>query len=154
MAPERKETGPMSRVPLEERLAQLGRDLRQELADGKAVSGSFFTRMGKVFVEELLGAEVDDALGRGHHERRVDDEGGQADGRTGYRNGYKARSLRTAEGNVEIDVPQVRGFTADGQQQPYRSAIWRGLGRRSVSLDKLVTEMYARGAPPGTLRGC
>jgi len=128
----------MGSVSLEERLAQMGRDLRQELADGKEVSGSFFCRVGKLFVEELLNAEVCDALGRDRGERR---EAGQA----GYRNGYKARSLRTAEGKVEVDVPQVRGYSADGQEQPYRSAIWRGLGRRSVSLDRLVAEMYARG---------
>lgn len=123
----------MGNVSVEERLAQMGRDLRQELADGKELSGSFFRRMGKLFVEELLSAEVAEALGRDKGERR--DEG-----QAGYRNGYKARSLRTGEGKVELDVPQVRGM-----DQPYRSAIWQGLGRRSVSLDKLVAEMYARG---------
>jgi putative transposase len=137
----------MNNVTVEERLAQMGRDLRQELADGKELSGSFFRRMGKLFVEQLLGAEVGDALGRGSHERREDgddNEGGKAGG---YRNGYKSRCLRTGEGRIEVDVPQVRDFVAaDGQgRQPYRSAIWQGLGRRSVSLDKLVAEMYARG---------
>jgi transposase-like protein len=96
--------------------------------------------MGKLFVEELLDAEVSETLGREKSERR---EGGGT--RAGYRNGYKARRLRTGEGGIEVDVPQVRDFTADGQDQPYRSAIWQGLGRRSVSLDKLVAEMYARG---------
>ena len=82
----------MSNLSLEERLAQMGRDLRQELADGRQLGGEFFGRVGKLFVEELLGAEVADALGRGRHERRGaggDDEGGPA----GYRNGYKARTL-------------------------------------------------------------
>jgi transposase-like protein len=117
------------------------------MADGKELSGSFFCRMGKLFVEQLLDAEVSEALGREKSERR---EEGQ--GQSGYRNGYKARQLRTAEGKVEVDVPQVRDFRGGGGEaeggpgpQPYRSAIWRGLGRRSVSLDKLVAEMYARG---------
>lgn len=123
----------MGNVSLEERLAQMGRDLREELADGKELSGSFFCRIGRLLVEELLSAEVADALGRDRGERR---EAGQA----GYRNGYKTRTLRTGEGRIELDVPQVRGL--DG---PYRSAIWQGLGRRSVSLEKLATEMYARG---------
>src|SRR5687768_13256787 len=123
----------MSNVPLEERLAQMGRDLRQELSGGKDLAGNFFARVGKVFVEELLDAEVGEAQGRGKGERR--DEG-----QAGYRNGYKARSLCTAEGRVEVDVPQVRGLGDDG---PFHSAIWRGLGRRSVSLEKLATEMYA-----------
>ena len=129
----------MNNLSLEERLAQMGRDLRQELADGKQLGAGFFSRMGKLFVEELLGAEVSDALGRGSHERREEGEVG------GYRNGYKARTLRTAEGAIELDVPQVRDFSVDGQAQPYRSAIWRALGRRSVCLEKLVAEMYARG---------
>jgi transposase-like protein len=118
----------------------MGRDLKQELSDGKALSGSFFNRMGKLFVEQLLGAEVNDALGRGVHERRED---GQQPG--GYRNGHKARSLLTGEGRIDVRVPQVRDYAPDGQTQPYRSAIWAGLGRRSVCLETLVAEMYARG---------
>jgi transposase-like protein len=131
----------MSNVSLEDRLAQMGRDLKQELSDGKALSGSFFNRMGKLFVEQLLGAEVNDALGRGVHERR-DDQGQQPDG---YRNGHKGRSLLTGEGRIDVRVPQVRDYAVDGRAQPYRSAIWAGLGRRSVCLETLVAEMYARG---------
>jgi len=123
----------MGNVSLEERLAQMGRDLKEELADGKDLAGSFFCRIGKLMVEQLLNAEVSDALGRDKSERR---ESGQA----GYRNGFKSRTLRTGEGKIELDVPQVRGL-----DDPYRSLIWRGLGSRSVSLEKLATEMYARG---------
>src|SRR3982751_300622 len=135
----------MGNLPLEDRLAQMGRDLRQELADGRELSGSFFCRMGKLFVEELLDAEVTDALGRGKGERReAAGESGRAGG--GYRNGSKSRTLRTGEGRIELDVPQVRDYaTRDGQEQPYRSAIRAGLGGRSVSLEKLAAEMYARG---------
>ena len=123
----------MSTLSLEERLAQMGRDLREELSDGKELTGSFFCRMGKLFVEELLGAEVGEALGRDKGQRR-------AEGQAGYRNGYKARELRTGEGPIEVAVPQVRGLG-----EPYRSAIWQGLGKRSASLEKLAVEMYARG---------
>ena len=123
----------MGNVSLEDRLAQMGRELREELAGGGELSGGFFCRMGKLFVEQLLSAEVSDALGRDKGERRED-------GQVGYRNGYKGRTLRTAEGKVELDVPQVRGL-----EEPYRSLIWQGLGSRSVSLEKLATEMYARG---------
>jgi transposase-like protein len=123
----------------------MGRDLRQELSEGRELSGGFFCRMGKLFVEELLDAEVTDALGRGKGQRR--DEGTTSPGGgTGYRNGTKPRSLRTGEGRIELDVPQVRDFSpGGGERQPYRSAIWAGLGSRSVSLEKLAVEMYARG---------
>ena len=130
----------MSNLSLDERLAQMGRDLRQELAEGKQLGAGFFSRVGKLFVEELLGAEVADTLGRASHERR--DEQQQ---QLGYRNGYKSRTLRTAEGAIELDVPQVRDFSVDGHAQPYRSAIWRALGKRSLCLETLVAEMYARG---------
>ena len=88
----------MSNLSLDERLAQMGRDLRQELAEGKPLGAGFFSRVGKLFVEELLGAEVVDTLGRASHERR--DEQQQ---QLGYRNGYKSRTLRTAEGAIELD---------------------------------------------------
>ena len=52
----------MSSLSLEERLAQMGRELKQELSAGKELSGGFFNQMGKLFVEQLLGAEVSDAL--------------------------------------------------------------------------------------------
>jgi transposase-like protein len=138
----------------------MGRDLRQELSEGKRLSGSFFARMGKVFVEELLKAEVSDALGRERSQRQARGDqrgdpgagGGEgpedvATGSTGsgYRNGYKPRSLATGEGPVEVDVPQVRDYSVGGEPRTYRSAIWAGLGRRSVSLEKLAVEMYARG---------
>ena len=131
----------MSNVSLDERLAQLGRDLKRELSEGTQLSGGFFNQAGKLFVEQLLSAEVSDSLGRVSHERRTDGEGHAA----GYRNGYKSRSLLSGEGRIEVDVPQVRDFSMNGQAQPYRSAIWQGLGRRSVCLEKLVAEMYARG---------
>lgn len=123
----------MASVPLEERLAQMGQELREEMAEGKELSSSFFRRAGQIVVEQLLAAEVAETLGRDNHQRR-------ADGQHGYRNGYKMRKLKTGEGQVPVRLPQVRGL-----DEPYHSALWRGLGRRSVNLDKLVTEMYVRG---------
>jgi transposase-like protein len=162
----------MSSVALEERLAQMGRDLRRELSEGRELSGGFFARMGEVFVEELLKAEVSDALGRDRSQRRATSDGGegaaegdeagegvggagaaQAASASGYRNGYKPRSLRTAEGRVEVDVPQVRGYSVGGEPRTYRSAIWSGLGGRSVSLEKLAAEMYARGCSTRDIEG-
>jgi len=91
-------------------------------------------RMGAVrFIEELLGAEIKEDLGREAYERRGPEM-------TGYRNGYKRRRLDTAEGPLEVEVPQVRGLG-----RPYRSRLWQLLKRRTEALTKLVLEMYARG---------
>src|SRR3954466_16268506 len=97
----------MNNLSLEERLAQMGRDLKQELSAGKELSGGFFNQMGKLFVEQLLGAELSDALGRRKGQRR-EGGGGGGEAAAGYRNGYKSRSLLTGEGEMEVRVPQVR----------------------------------------------
>src|SRR2546426_11203275 len=68
------------------------------------------------------------------HERRSEADPG------GWRNGYEDARLKTAEGEVAVRVPQVRG--ADG---PYRSKLMEFLGGHSGVLDRLVTAMYARG---------
>jgi putative transposase len=128
----------MSTVTANERLAQLGRELREQLSSTRDVSSDLFLRAGKLVVEELLKAEVAEALDREPHERR---EPGQA----GYRNGFKSRQLKTAEGKLAVEVPQVRDFVSDGQEQPYRSPIWQALGKRSPHLDRMIVEMYARG---------
>ena len=125
----------MDRILDSDRLAQAGRELRQELASSDELAGDWVRRAARVMVEQMLSAEVDEALGRASYQRR----GG--DGQAGYRNGYKSRSIRTAEGKVAVDVPQVRGRD-DG---PYRSAVWQALGGRSPALEKLAVEMYARG---------
>jgi transposase-like protein len=125
----------MDKILDSDRLAQLGRELRRELTSSNAVAGDWIRRAARRMAEQMLGAEVDEALGRGSYQRRQDDSPG------GYRNGYKRRTLRTAEGTVAVDVPQVRG-REDG---PYRSALWPALAKRSPALETLAVEMYARG---------
>ena len=88
----------------------------------------------RLVVEELLEAEQADYLGgRGRYERRVE-------GQVGSRNGYEPGRIRTAEGPIEVAVPQVRGAGA-----PFRSSLMSFLDGNSEVLDRLVTEMYARG---------
>jgi transposase-like protein len=104
------------------------------LFDGQEVAGDWMRRMGQLFVEELLKGEVSDVLDREAHERRQDEQP------VGYRNGYKTRQLRTAEGKLSVEVPQVRDMP-----EPYRSSIWRSLGKRTPALERMMVEMYARG---------
>jgi Transposase, Mutator family len=54
-------------------------------------------------VQAILEAEMDAHLGAGRYER--------SERRTGYRNGYKPRTLRTRVGTLELDVPQDRDGT-------------------------------------------
>jgi putative transposase len=128
----------MSIVTANDRLSQLQSQLRQEMASTGELASDLFVRAGKLVVEELLKAEVSDALGREPSQRR---DAGQS----GYRNGYKSRGLATGQGRIEVDLPQVRDYVRDGQEQTYRSAIWQALDRRSPKLDRMIVEMYARG---------
>lgn len=122
----------MNRIPPSERLAQMAEGLRK----GGEVEGltSELVRLGaRKLAQELLEAEAEEALGRGRYERRGPDQ-------RGWRNGYKTRRLRTAEGQLAVELPQLRDTVG-----PARLRLWEALGRRTEVLERLVVEMYVRG---------
>ena len=113
-------------------------DLERLLAggvdEGENIISTLVETVTRLVFQQLLEAEQADYLGgRGRYERR---EGGQG----GSRNGYEPGRLRTAEGPVSLRVPQVRG-----SGEPYRSNLMSFLDGNSDVLERLVTEMYARG---------
>jgi putative transposase len=119
-----------SRVPASERTSQRIEQLMNAIEAGE--ESASFTQLGlRKVIEELLEAEVSDRLGRGYYERSSG---------SGHRNGYRNGRLKTAEGEVEYEVPQVRGL-----EEPFRSRIRPGLGKRTEALEDLAVEMYARG---------
>ncbi len=76
-----------------------------------------------------------DHLGREHYQRQ---ELGQE--HRGYRNGYRPAAMDTAEGRLQLEVPQVRH-----SPEPYRSKLVDfGRGHSDV-LQRLAIEMYTRG---------
>jgi transposase-like protein len=88
----------------------------------------------RLVVQELLeGEQVEFLGGRGRYQRRDEEQ-------SGSRNGYERGRLRTAEGFVDVAVPQVRGAGA-----PFRSSLMGFLDGNSEVLESLVAEMYARG---------
>jgi len=84
-------------------------------------------------VQQGLEQEQEDFLGRGRYERAGAEP-------TGWRNGYEEDRLKMTEGQVPVRLPQVRGSEA-----PYRSKLIEFLEGNSEVLERLVTEMYARG---------
>jgi putative transposase len=82
--------------------------------------------------QEALEQEVTDFLGRDRYERQDDP--------VGYRNGYKPGRMRSAEGEIELAVPQVRA-----SEQPYRSKLMDFFKGKTDVLDYLVLQMYTRG---------
>lgn len=83
-------------------------------------------------LQELLEKEQEERLGRTRYER-----GGDT---SGYRNGYEPGRLKTGEGVMEIQKPQIRGSA-----EPYRSEIWSRLTSTSQQLRQLIMEMYTLG---------
>jgi transposase-like protein len=59
--------------------------------------------------------------------------------RTGYANGFKAKTLQTRLGEIQVDVPQVRG-----ELEFYPSALERGQ-RTERALTLAIAEMYVQG---------
>jgi transposase-like protein len=83
-------------------------------------------------VQQAIEQEVTDFLGRERYERQPEV--------TGYRNGYKPGRIRSAEGEIPLQMPQVRG-----SEQPYQSRLLQFLRGNSDVLEYLVTQMYSRG---------
>ena len=92
----------MTRIPPSAQLDQLVQQLRDQ-NDGSDLTSALLRAGARKTIQELLEAEVTEVLGRDRYERRA----AEAEA-TGYRNGYKQRHLDTAEGRLEVELPQVR----------------------------------------------
>ena len=88
--------------------------------------------------QAAMRAEVEAHVGAGPHERS-----GQ---RRGRRNGTKPRTLRTRVGEVELDVPQVRGC------EPYRPSLFNQWQRSERALLVACGEMYFQGVSTRNVR--
>lgn len=107
-----------------------GRELAGDTA--QEFAGEFVRLAVRRLVQELLETERTDYLGREPWQRKP--------GSRGYRNGYEPGKLKTAEGEIPIAVPQVRGTGS-----PFHSRLRERLGDRTEVLKRLVVEAYARG---------
>jgi putative transposase len=139
----------MRKVPPTDMLREeIDRSLAGGVEDGNDLL-SHLAHLGLGYlVQQALEQEQEDFLGRGRYERRVGDEG-IGDRPARYRNGYEQSTLKTAEGEVRVRVPQVRGAST-----PYRSRLMEFLGGNSEALERLVVEMYARGLSTRDVEEC
>lgn len=92
--------------------------------------------------QQALEQEQTDHLGRDRYERTGEEH-------RGWRNGYEDARLSIGEGPVQVRVPQVRGG-----EEPYRSRLMEFLSGHSEVLERLVTEMYARGLSTRDVEDC
>jgi len=90
------------------------------------------------FIEELIGQELDAALGRGRYER-------DAEAPKGYRNGTRERQLLGSFGPVELSVPRARMAAEDGGTQEWRCATLPRYARMTKQVEALIAGAYLSG---------
>lgn len=121
------------RISASERVSQEMSSFLQEGIQSSEQPVSQFIRLAvQKMVQEAVEQEVSDFLGRERYERQEEP--------VGYRNGYKPGRIRSAEGEIPLQVPQVRGTS-----EPYHSKLLDFLRGNSDVLEYLVTQMYSRG---------
>jgi transposase-like protein len=87
-------------------------------------------QMVELMVQEVLEAEMDEALGASKSERTPN--------RRGYRSGHYSRSLITRVGKIELRVPQDR-------QGHFRTEVFERYQRSEKALVGALAEMYVQG---------
>ena len=97
--------------------------------------GELIRRGSERILQQALEAEITDFLGRGHYERASDETP-----RSGYRNGYRDRRLKTSEGTLTVRQPRLRDT-----DEPFASQLIARLGRIEERLEQMAVEMYVRG---------
>ena len=111
--------------------------LEEMIENGFGGEGDVFGEFIKLTVESMLQQALEDEqrefLDRGRYQRKSVPS-------TVHRNGYEPGHLKTAEGVMQVKLPQVRGLG-----EPYRSRLWSELPRTSETLRSLVLEMYVNG---------
>jgi transposase-like protein len=122
------------RIAPSERVAQeMAGFLQNGIQSSEQPLSEFIRLAVQNMVQQVIEQEVSDYLGRERYERQAEP--------SGYRNGYKPGRIRSAEGEIAIEMPQVRG-----SEVPYQSRLMQFLRGNSDVLEYLVTQiMYSRG---------
>jgi len=91
---------------------------------------SFLRQLVEAALNRFLDAEITEHLQAGPYER--------SDARTGYRNGYRARQLKTRVGTLSLSVPMDREGT-------FRTELFDRYQRSEKALVGTLMEMYLEG---------
>ena len=131
----RKETYAVERIPPSERVRKEIDELLTGKTKGKSQDEreqSLLILAMKRILQDAVEREQAEFLGREHYEH-------QSEGR-GWRNGYEPKTLRTTVGKVPLSVPQCRDT-----EELFRSKLLDALKGRTGALERMASEMYARG---------
>jgi putative transposase len=103
---------------------------RAELKELISENEDFLRSTVQALMQEVLEAEMDEAVGAGRHER--------TSGRRGYRSGYYSRGLVTRVGKLELRVPQDR-------HGRFSTEVFDRYQRSEKALVSTLAEMYIQG---------
>src|ERR671927_892365 len=88
--------------------AQIDQLLAVGVGENPRESLSELARLGaRLITQRAVEDEFDAWLGRARYERRPEDQREERSEESALRNGFRARTVQTAEGELEIEVPQV-----------------------------------------------
>src|SRR6266699_1922942 len=95
--------------PSAEIQASIDRLLGKGMVDDPQKMLSELARLGaRLIIQRAVEEEFDSWLGRARYERRPERQRGLRNYESGLRNGFRPRHLQTAEGELRIEIPQVR----------------------------------------------
>src|ERR1700692_3997760 len=107
------------------------------------------------FIEELLEAELDAALGRDRYQRpRLAETGvgGRPVVGAGHRHGHRERGLMGTFGPVSVRVPRARLEAPDGKTAEWKNATIPAYQRRTKRADALIAGAYLSGTNTRRMR--
>ena len=108
---------------------------------------SELARLGaRLIIQRAVEDEFDAWLGRARYERRPEYQRGLRHYGDGLRNGFRARTVQTAEGELEIEIPQVR----EAAETPGLFTALLGRDRR----ERTRLQSGERWHEPGAVRAC
>jgi putative transposase len=134
-----KRTLPPS-AEIEEQIDQL---LAVGVGESPRQSLSELAKLGaRLIIQRAVEDEFDAWLGRARYERRPDYQRGLRNYESGLRNGYRPRRVQTAEGELEVEIPQVREAA-----EPFVSALFPHSTKllRTRPLEAMVVGAFVRG---------
>jgi putative transposase len=123
--------------------AQIDQLLAVGVGENPRESLSELARLGaRLIIQRAVEDEFDAWLGRARYERRPDYQRGLRNYESGLRNGFRPRRLQTAEGELQVQIPQVREAAA-----PFVSKLFpRGTKLlRTEPLKAMVIGAFVRG---------
>jgi transposase-like protein len=114
---------------------RLFKQFEERLVLGDLTLSDVIRSGAQLMLQYALEREVAEALGRGYYENAP-----QVTRERGRRNGYEARRVLTGEGEITVELPQVRD-----SEEPFRSSFLDAYLNRTETLDSLITRMYVHG---------